>query len=180
MATIDPSLQRYQTLRARFNELPADRDGLRMNTQHMEVAELNGSIPLGSSTDEDPDTPDIINLTSNGYKGNHRFESFVEMPAPRGGWWNTRQGNETLVHLTRQVTRVAGGYSLSELALRTVDLVTGELVSEVNGQAALKGAQKLDDQVPFRLHYLDPLEHERPGEENWLSPDSAARSGPPR
>ena len=167
MTTVDPSLARYRTIRNQFNKLPADRDGMRMNTQFMPVDELKGNISLGSRTDSDPDTHDILSFTSEQRKGGSRAETFVEMPAPRGGWFGRKKGNETLVHLSRQVSHLPGGYGLSEVALRTVDLVTGDLVSEVKGDKAIKAAQKLEKDIPFRIHYNDPAGHERP-EENWL------------
>lgn len=166
MRTIDSSLQRYNKLRGHFDRLPADRDGVRMNLQFMEIPEENGSIPLGCRTDDNPDTHDILRFSSDGKKGSYRSETFLEIPAPRG-WFGGKKGHETLVHLSRNVNHVAGGYTLAGVALRTVDLVTGELLSVETGDKAVKAAQKLDGDIPFRIHNIDPLGQERQ-EENWL------------
>lgn len=166
MNTIDPSLQRYQTLRKRFSELPADRDGLRMNTQHMPVDEFKGSISMGSRTDSDPATHDILNLSTEGHKGGSRAETFVEVPGKRT-WIFGKKSNDTLVHLSRKVSHLPGGYGLSEVAMRTVDLVTGKAVSELHDDKAIKAAQDLEGSIPFRIHYNDPIGHQRE-QENLL------------
>lgn len=166
MNTVDPSLSRYRSLRQRFDRLPADNDGTRFSTQAMDVPEKNGFIGSGSRTDADPDTHDILHFSSDQDKTGFQSESFVEMPAPRG-FFGGKKGPETLVHLSRRVSFADGTYSLSNVALRTIDLVTGEVISESKGDAAVRGAQKLDDQIPFRLHYVDPQNADRNGS-GWL------------
>lgn len=167
MNTVDPSLTRYRTLRKTYDRLPADNDGTRMNLQFMDVPEEKGVIPLGCRTDNDPDTHDILHFSSHQSKGGFQSEAFVEMPAPRG-FFGGKKGPETLVHLTRQVNYLdGGGYSLTNVALRTINLLTGELISEVKDKQAVTGAQRLDEKIPFRLHHVDPKGMERQ-EENWL------------
>lgn len=161
----DPSVQRYQGLRQKFDGYPATRGGVRMNVEHIQVPEENGVISMGSRVDSDPETPDIIKLSRDGYKGNYTAETFVETPAEKT-WWGGTAKNAQLTHLTRDVNRVAGGYGLTGVALRTVDLVTGE-ATELTGKSAIRQAQKFQDEIPFRLHNIDPIGMERE-EENWL------------
>lgn len=166
MNSVDPSLTRYRALRQRFDRLPADNDGTRLSTQAVDVPEEKGFIASGSRTDSDPDTHDILHFSSQQNKLGFQSEAFLEMPAPRG-FFGGKKGPETLVHLSRQVNFVDGGYTLSNVALRTIDLVTGELLRETKDQEAVRAAQKLEDQIPFRLHHIDPSGQSR-AEENWL------------
>jgi hypothetical protein len=151
MNRIDPSLSRYRTLHQNLERYPADRDGMRMNLQHRDVPELGGTMPPSSRIDNDPSTHDIINFSSRGDKSGHTYENFVEMPATRT-FWGRPKTNQQLVHLSRRVTHSSSGMGLSDIVLRTVDLLTGEPLSEVTGPKALKQAQDLEKQIPFRLH----------------------------
>lgn len=151
MTPIDPSLARYRVLRQNLERLPADRDGRRMNLQHREVPELQGTIPPTARIDSDPSTHDIINLSTESNKSGHRYENFIEMP-PTTNFWGRPKTNQQLVHISRRIHHTAGGAGLSDIVLRTVDMVTGELLSEKKDLAALKAGQKLEDEVPFRLH----------------------------
>ena len=164
---IDPSLSRYRTLRQNFERLPADRDGMIINLQPMEVPELGGQITMSSRVDSDPSTHDILSFSSQGDKSGYRYENFVELP-PTTSFWGTPKTNQQLIHLSRRVTHVPGGYGLSDLVLRTLDLKTGEFLSESTGKQALGQAQKLEDQIPYRL-YVHPVDSPAQ-EENWLRP----------
>lgn len=166
--TASSILNRYTAIRNRFNDLPANRNGMRMNLEHMKYPEENASIGMGSSTDSDPSTHDILRLTSDGYKGNYKAETFLEIPANPGffGWGKEPR---TLAHLSRQVSHQAGGYGLSEVVLTSINLETGELLAQHNGAKAVREAQDLDSQIPFRIHTIDPIGLKR-GEENLLTP----------
>lgn len=160
MNLIDPSLQRYRDVRRTFEKLPADRDGTRLSLEPMALPGNSAQIGSGSRTDQDPNTVDILHLSSDQTKAGSRSETFIELPALRG-FFGGKKGNERLVHLSRQVQYGAGGYSLTNVALRTVDLVTGERLSESLGDQAVREAQKLEDRIPFRLYHIDPTGLER-------------------
>lgn len=161
------TLNRYQSLRQTLNRLPADYYGQKMNLQHMDVPEENGVISRGSRIDEDPASVDIIHLSRDGYKGNYTAETFIETP-PKRTWWGRKKADQQLVHLTRKVSHTGGGYGLADVVLSTMDLKTGEMVSQVKGDKAVRAAQKLEDEIPFRIHTIDPVGLERQ-EENLLS-----------
>ena len=167
MKLVDPSITRYHNLRQVLDRLPESRDGTKMNLEHMDVPQEKGTLAPGSRIDQDPESVDILHLSRERGKEGFRAESFVEMPRERS-FWGRPKGNQTLLHLSRQVSYLPGGYGLSEVALRTVDLVTGEALSEIRGERAVREAQKLEDRIPFRLHHIDPQGLER-REENWLS-----------
>ena len=167
MTTTHPSISRYHSARKAFDNYPADYDGTKMNLQHIPTPELGGHVASSSRVDDNPETMDIVNLVTEMQKNGSKSETFLEI-APKKHWfWGTPKGNQKLVHLSRRVSHAAGGYSLTDVALRTVDLVTGEELSVSTGNKAVKDAQKLQKDVPFRLHYLDPIGLERK-EENWL------------
>ncbi len=168
MSTVDPSFVRYAALRQRFDKLPADNEGTRLSLEAVTVPEKDGFIGSGSRTDADPNTHDILHFSSRQSKCGFRSEAFVEMPAPRG-FFGGKRGPETLLHLSRQVNFAEGGYSLSNVALKTIDLLTGELLHEKTDREAVRAAQKLEDQIPFRLHYVDPLDQSRSGESLFSS-----------
>ncbi len=151
MTSIDPSLARYRVLRQNVERLPADRDGMRMNLQHRNVPEFDGVIPPSARIDSDPSTHDIINLSTESNKSGHKYENFVEMP-PTTTFWGRPKTNQHLVHISRRVHHTASGAGLSDIVLRTVDMVTGEPISELKGEAALKAGRKLEGEIPFRLH----------------------------
>ena len=136
-----------------------------MSLEPMAVPEENGSIQP-SMIDTDPETADIIHLSKDRKKGEYKYETFVEQ-APKRSFWGTPKGNQTLVHLSRRVAHVSGGYNLTDVAMRTLDLVTGEVLSEVSGKKAVKAAQQLEDVIPYRLHNIDPKGMNR-REDNWL------------
>ena len=166
MRIADPSVKRYQNLRQKLEKYPANRDGTKMNLESIDVPEENGSITHGSCIDSDPQTSDILHLSRNSFKGDHTSETFLELPEKRSFWGGVKQ-NQRLVHLSRNVNRVAGGYGLSEIAIRTVDLLTGEVTSESKGEKALKEAQNLEKRIPFRLHNINPVKS-LSEEDQWL------------
>lgn len=137
-----------------------------MTLEHTRAPELGGHIGMSTFIDDNPETVDIVRLVTDSKKGSYTSETFLEMPRKRS-WWGTPKGNQTLVHLSRQVQHVAGGYNLGQVALTTVDLVTGEEISRTTGKEAVRGAQKMDEEIPFRIHNIDPKGMERE-EENWL------------
>ena len=167
MKLVDPSITRYQNLRQVLDRLPESGYGMKMNLQHMDVPEENGILAQGSGIDKDPETVDILHLSKDRSKEGFKSETFVEMPRERS-FWGRPKGHQTLLHLSRQISYLPGGYGLSEVALRTVDLVTGEAISEVKGEKAVREAQKLEERIPFRIHHIDPQGLERQ-EENWLT-----------
>ena len=168
MSTIDPSLQRYRTMRRHFEKLPADRDGTRMNTQLMEVPEEKGHFTHNCRTDSNPDTQDFMDFSSDQRKGHSKLETFVEMPGVTRGFFFPKKDNATLIHLSRDINHLpTGGYGLANVALKQIDLVTGELLSETKGDKAVLEAQKLQKQVRSRLHNIEPKGMEV-AQENWL------------
>ncbi len=148
---IHPSLARYQQLRPQLEKYPADRDGMKMNLEGIELPGFNGTISGGSRIDSDPATHDILNFASDSEKGSFRYENFVELP-PTQTFWGNPKTPPTLAHLSRRITHVPAGQSLSELVLCTIDLNTGKAIGEYHGSAALQEARKLEDSIPFRLH----------------------------
>lgn len=134
--------------------------------EHIKAPDLGGHIGSSSFIDENPETVDILRLVTDSKKGSYTAETFLEVP-PEKSFWGTPKGNQKLVHLSRQVQHVAGGYNLGQVALTTVDLVTGEEISKETGKKAVRGAQELEEEIPFRIHTIDPRGMERE-EENWL------------
>jgi phage-related protein len=161
-----PSISRYQSARSQLERYPANRDGQKMNMEHIDAPELGGHVGASSFIDNNPESVDIVRLVTDSKKGSYKAETFLEVP-PKRNWWGTPKGNQQLVHLSRQVQHVAGGYNLGQVALTTVDLVTGEEMSTVTGKAAVRGAQQLQEEIPYRIHTIDPKGMERQ-EENWL------------
>jgi hypothetical protein len=162
-----PSIARYQSARKVLDRYPAnDGDGGKITLEHVKAPELGGHIGSSSFIDENPESVDILRLVTDSKKGSYKAETFLEMP-PKRSFWGTPKGNQKLIHLSRQVQHVAGGYNLGQVALTTVDLVTGEEISKQTGKKAIREAQKLQDNVAFRIHTIEPKGMERE-EENWL------------
>jgi len=149
-----------------LDRYPANADGGKMNLEHVEAPELGGHVGSASFIDDNPETVDILRLVTDSKKGSYTAETFLEVP-PKRSFWGTPKGNQKLIHLSRQVQHVAGGYNLGQVALTTVDLVTGEEISKETGKKAVRDAQKLQDDIPYRIHTIDPKGMERE-EENWL------------
>ena len=174
MNATNPTVTRYRNLRQNLNRLPADRDGQVMNLEHMDVPEENGIIGSGSFIDNDSSSVDIIHLSKNREKGTYQAETFVEI-TPKVGFWQgikdaitgAPKPNQRLMHLSRQVAHVSGGYNLTDVALQNIDLVTGVVKETFTGAKAVKAAQGLEDQIPYRIHTIEPKGLERKPE-NWL------------
>ena len=163
-----PSIARYNSARRVLDNYPVNADGGKMTLEHVKAPELGaGGIVGGSSfIDDNPETVDILRGATDQKKGSYNYETCVEVP-PKKNFWGTPKGNRKLMHIAGQVQHVAGGYNLANAALTTVDLVTGEEVSKSVGKDAVKGAQKLEKDIPYRIFNIDPIGQVRE-EENWL------------